>query len=144
MVRLRTYLLVGFIGKDNIIQGKYDGADVPQPFLANIHGSSEACIQPSDDPSRTVVRGSILKRVIITPNRKKKGRIKLTRRARGSGAVQGCLSIAGISNRTDQNLPPSPISLSALRIAYTAVKVLTMICHGVKQPREVEKRMMLR
>lgn len=73
MVRLRTYLLVGLICKDNIIQGKYDGADVPQPFLANIHGSSEACIQPSDDPSRTVVRGSILKRVINYTESEKEG-----------------------------------------------------------------------
>jgi hypothetical protein len=61
---LRTDLLVGFISKYNIIQGKYDGADVPQPFLADIHGGSEACIQPSDDPSRAIVLGSILKRVI--------------------------------------------------------------------------------
>jgi hypothetical protein len=58
----------------------------------------------------------------------------LTRRARGSGAVQGfkgSSNITGILNRTF-DLPPSPMSLSALRIAYTAVKVLTMICHGVK------------
>ena len=64
VVWLRTDLLVGFIGEDNIIQGKYNGADVPQPFLADIYGGSEACIQASDDPSRAIVRGSVLKRVI--------------------------------------------------------------------------------
>ena len=72
MVNWQTDLLVGFISKDNIIQGKYDGADVPQPFLADIHGGSEACIQPSDNPSRAIVRGSILNESLINPNRRKK------------------------------------------------------------------------
>jgi hypothetical protein len=45
--------------------------------------------------------------------------------------------------KSDLDLPPSPTSLSALRIAYTAVKVLTMICHGVKLPGGNENRLML-
>jgi hypothetical protein len=39
-----TQLLVGFISKNDIIQRKYDGTGVSKPFLANIHGGSEACI----------------------------------------------------------------------------------------------------
>jgi hypothetical protein len=70
-----------------------------------------------------------------------KGANGLTRRARGSGAVQG-MSLTGIC-KSDLDLPPSPTSLSALRIAYTAVKVLTMICHGVKLPGKDENRLML-
>ncbi len=69
---MRTDLLVGFVSKGNIIQGKYDGAEVPQPFLADIHGGSEACIQPSDDPSRAIVRGSILKSSNYTESEKKR------------------------------------------------------------------------
>ncbi len=61
--------------------------------------------------------------------------MELTRRARGSGAVpgfRGRLERRAYFKLDLWDLPPSPTSLSALRIAYTAVKVLTMICHGVK------------
>jgi hypothetical protein len=44
VVYLGTHLLVGFISKNDIIQRKYDGTGVSKPFLANIHGGSEACI----------------------------------------------------------------------------------------------------
>ena len=59
-MQTRTNLLVSFISKYDIVQRKDDGTEVSQPFLADIHGGSKARIQPSDDPSRAIVRGSIL------------------------------------------------------------------------------------
>lgn len=49
------------------------------------------------------------------------------------------MSTSDVENQAYRGSPPSPNSLSAFRMAYTTVNVLTMICHGVKWPRNVDK-----
>lgn len=121
------HLLVGLVGEDDVVNRKEDRTDVAQPLGTDRHGSCEACLKACVDPGSSIILRRILGKMVRYRLQQRVG--ELTRRARGSGA--GVCEPRCNVNEEGGTAPPRPRILSKLRRAYSAVSVLTMICHGV-------------
>jgi hypothetical protein len=60
-----THLLVCLLSVDDIIQGENDGGDVTKPLGTKGHCCGKTCVEASDNPCSSIVRGRILPEIKI-------------------------------------------------------------------------------